>query len=65
MSQTERKKLSLEHQVLVRTLVEREGQAPAARRLGVSPQTVATLLAALPVHAAIVEMVERKLLGVP
>ena len=32
-----------------------------ARRLGVSPQTVATLLADLPVHAAIVDMVARKL----
>jgi enterochelin esterase-like enzyme len=61
MQKATRKILASELQALLRALVDREGQVPAARKLGVSPQTVATLLAGLPVHAAIVEMVARRL----
>lgn len=61
--QTTRKKLSDAHQTQIRQLIEQDGHAPTARRLGVSPQTIATLAAGLVVHVAIAEFVERQLVA--
>jgi hypothetical protein len=61
MQATRNKHLSPDHQTAMRALVAQDGNTDTARRFGISPQTVANLIAGLPVHHAIVESVARQL----
>ncbi len=58
---TTRKTLNPEQQERLRQYVATMGSVRAASSLRVSPQTVASLAAGFPVHTAIIEMVERRL----